>query len=212
MGNKKIDLKRLTEQDWERYRKMDKIASRRSVVVDVFYWTSAFIIIIVMGYILIHASISQHPLNQLTNYSIQQFNVATQSQNLSQIYSIRQGTMMGINNNTVNSLITSIQENPRVAASFSVASFFLNDDLAYAMLFAFLAELFIGVYWFLFIYIPNSNNKIELPRNFKTLRRYIASLQKREANLREYGFAAEEIAWYYAVRSELIKLKLEYEM
>ena len=204
MKNKKIDLKRLNEQDWERYRKMDEIASRRSVVVDVFYWTSAFIIIIVMGYILIHASISKHPLNQLRNYSIQQFNVATQSQNLSQIYSsIRQGTITGINNNTVNSLITSIQENPRVAASFAVASFFLNDDLAYTMLFVFLAALFVGVY---------SNNKIELSRNFKTLRRYIASLQKREANLREYGFAAEEIAWYYAVRSELIKLKLEYEM
>lgn len=35
---------------------------------------------------------------------------------------------------------------------------------------------------------------------------------QRDENLKAYGYTKQEIAWYHKVRSELIKLELEYQM
>ena len=64
----------------------------------------------------------------------------------------------------------------------------------------------------LFAWIPSLGTEPELPRRFKGLQRRISYVQKREEKLKKYGFTKREITWYHAVRSELIKLGLEYTL
>ena len=72
-----------------------------------------------------------------------------------------------------------------------------------------LTLVFIVVFYILFITNTNSS---EVPRIYKYFKRRLNRLAERDENLRQYGFMEHEIAWYHAVRSELIKLEMDYVM
>ena len=208
MENSKIDLKDLKGQEWEKYRKMRKVATNNYETKEII----AFLIIeaiLVIGFIsiLLQVAPSVRQIEVVSNYSVNQFNATVHQSSLLPIFN-NINNSKGINNNTANTLTTVLQNNPKALATFATANFFYNAYFQISTL------LIVGVFGFIVIYwilssILSRNEGLELPTRFKFLRNRLARLQKRDERLREYGFTEKEIAWYHAVRSELIKLELE---
>ena len=155
MENTKVDLKKLNEQDWEKYRKMRKVASRQKLNAEIVaaLVIGIFLVALVVGFIYISASALNHA-NALANYS---------------------------NNQTVAVLH--------------------NLNIPIILLFA----LFYTIFF-------TSMTSSGIPRTYKYFRKELNRLAERDENLRAYGYTEQEIAWYHAIRSELIKLELEYQM
>ena len=210
MKNPNIDLKKLNGQDWEDYRKMHKIATRpRSYIPIIGYFLLAIIVVVYFVYAIIQISAFGTPLGRAENYSLNQLNASLHPQ----VSSILNYTNpKGINNNTVNTLITTLQKSPKALAAFAVASFFFAALSLNLLLLIVVIVGFMIVYWIFFEWIPNAGSKVELPERFKSLERRLSRIQSRDNNLRLYGYTEQEIAWYHAVRSELIKLELEYKL
>ena len=210
MKNPNIDLKKLNGQDWEDYRKMHKIATRpRSYIPIIGYFLLAIIVVVYFVYAIIQISAFGTPLGRAENYSLNQLNASLHPQ----VSSILNYTNpKGINNNTANTLITTLQKSPKALAAFTVASFFVAAfSLNLLLLLAVTAALAI-VYWVFFIWLPDIDTEFVLPEHLKGLERRLSRIQSRDNNLRLYGYTEQEIAWYHAVRSELIKLELEYKL
>ena len=208
MENSKIDLKDLKGQEWEKYRKMRKVATNNYETKEII----AFLIIeaiLVIGFIsiLLQVAPSVRQIEVVSNYSVNQFNATVHQSSLLPIFN-NINNSKGINNNTANTLTTVLQNNPKALATFATANFFYNADFQISTLLTVGVLGFIVIYWILSS-ILSRNEGLELPTRFKFLRNRLARLQKRDERLREYGFTEKEIAWYHAVRSELIKLELE---
>ena len=208
MENSKIDLKDLKGQEWEKYRKMRKVATNNYETKE----SIAFLIIeaiLVIGFIsiLLQVAPSVRQIEVVSNYSVNQFNATVHQSSLLPIFN-NINNSKGINNNTANTLTTVLQNNPKALATFATANFFYNAYFQILTLLIAGVFGFIVIYWFLSS-ILSRNEGLELPTRFKFLRNRLARLQKRDERLREYGFTEKEIAWYHAVRSELIKLELE---
>lgn len=196
MENQEINLAKINEQDWEKYRKMNKVASRPSTtekVITIFYVIFAIGILVAIAYNLLQTSNRQAMIANIANYSANQFYASSHSQ-----------LPLSINNNTANALIATLQKSPKASATFAVATFFFIVII--------ISAVFVITYFMLFAWIPSLGTEPELPRRFKGLQRRISYVQKREEKLKKYGFTKREIAWYHAVRSELIKLGLEYTL
>ena len=62
MDNTKVNLKKLNEQDWGKYKKMRKVASRRKINAEIVaaLVVGIFLVVLVGGFIYISASASGH--------------------------------------------------------------------------------------------------------------------------------------------------------
>lgn len=209
MENTKIDLERMNEQDWEKYRKMRKVAQRRKT-----NWESVVfscMILIALGavvFLLIYQPAqSLGKLTLLANYTLNQFNASVHSSNIISTLYAGHISPVTLSNATINKTITVIASNPKASSAFAVATY-----LSLQML----ALLFVAVLGsLLFIYllaVISQGSAIELPRTYRSLCRYKSRIKERDENLRKYGFTENEIAWYHAVRAELIKQTVEYNM
>lgn len=204
MENQEINLAKINEQDWEKYRKMNKVASRPSTtekVITIFYVIFAIGIIVAIAHNLLQTSNRQAMITNIANYSANQFYASSHSQ-----------LPLSINNNTANALIATLQKSPKASATFAVATFFLDVFFINMFIVIIISAVFVITYFMLFAWIPSLGTEPELPRRFKGLQRRISYVQKRDEKLKKYGFTKREITWYHAVRSELIKLELEYTL
>ena len=212
MENQEINLAKINEQDWEKYRKMNKVASRPSTtekVITIFYAIVAIGILVAIAYNLLQTSNRQAMIANIANYSANQFYASSHSQLL---LNVNYSNPKGINNNTANALIATLQKSPKASATFAVATFFLDVFFTNMFIVIIITVVLVITYSMLFEWIPSLGTEPELPRRFKGLQRRISYVQKREEKLKKYGFTKREIAWYHAVRSELIKLELEYTL
>lgn len=210
MEKQKIDLKNMNEQEWEKYRKMHKVASRpTSIISPIFYYALVIVLIFVMGYYIVQISAVSISLLNMANYSANQFNASLPS---SIALMLNINNSKNLNNNTVNALIGILQKSPKASATLAGTNFFLELYSIDIIFILFGAIGLIVVCLVFFVWIPNTDNKFKLPTCFSTLKNTIYYVQKRDKKLREYGFTEQEIAWYHAVRSELIKLEIEYRL
>jgi hypothetical protein len=210
MEKQKIDLKNMNEQEWEKYRKMHKVASRpTSIISPIFYYALVIVLIFVMGYYIVQISAVSISLLNMANYSANQFNASLPS---SIALMLNINNSKNLNNNTVNALMGILQKSPKASATLAGTNFFLELYSIDIIFILFGAIGLIVVCLVFFVWIPNPDNKFKLPTRFCILKNTIYYVQKRDKKLREYGFTEQEIAWYHAVRSELIKLEIEYRL
>lgn len=209
MENTKIDLERMNEQDWERYRKMRKVAQRRKTS-----WESVVfscMILIALGaivFLLIYQPLQGlGKLTLLANYTLNQFNASVHSSNIIPISHSISTTSVTLSNAIINKTITVIASNPKASSAFAVATYLSLQMLALLLIVVMGSLLFIY-----FLAVISQDSAIELPRTYRTLCRYRSRIKERDENLRKYGFTENEIAWYHAVRAELIKQTVEYNM
>ena len=204
MENTKVDLKKLNEQDWEKYRKMRKVASRRKINAEIVaaLVVGIFLVALVVGFIYISASALNHA-DALANYSNNQTVAVLHNLNTS-----FNGTdYLRWTNAMLSTLISSMKNNPKALSAFAVNTYTTMQSYFYLSIFLIIL-LFALFYTMFFTTITSSG----IPRTYKYFRKGLNRLAERDENLRAYGYTEQEIAWYHAIRSELIKLELEYQM
>ena len=205
MENTKVDLKKLKEQDWEKYKKMRKVAERRKITSR--YFATLILAVVIglgIGGGLILAFISSAGnTGGLANYASNQTVAVLHNLNIS----FNNTNYIHWTNATLSTLISTMKTNPKALRTFAVSTYTTMQSYFYLSMFLIFA-LFLAFYVIFLV----SLNSSEIPKTYKYFKRELNRLAERDENLRKYGFTESEIAWYHAVRSELIKLELEYEM
>ena len=204
MENTKIDLKKLNEQDWEKYKKMRKVASRQKITSGNIAVVAVVAILIglMVGALFIFSS-AVHHATTLANYSNNQTVAVLHNLNIS----FNNTNYIHWTNATLSTLISTMKTNPKALSTFAVSTYATMQS--YFILSMFLITVLLVVFYILFL---TNTNSIGISRTYKYFKRELNRLAERDENLRKYGFTEPEIAWYHAVRSELIKLELEYGM
>jgi predicted PurR-regulated permease PerM len=205
MENTKVDLKKLKEQDWEKYKKMRKVAERRKITSR--YFATLILAVVIglgIGGGLILAFISSAGnTGGLANYASNQTVAVLHNLNIS----FNNTNYIHWTNATLSTLISTMKTNPKALSTFAVSTYATMQS--YFILSMFLITVLLVVFYILFL---TNTNSIGISRTYKYFKRELNRLAERDENLRKYGFTEPEIAWYHAVRSELIKLELEYGM
>ena len=204
MENTKVDLKKLNEQDWEKYRKMRKVAARRKMTGQHVAGLILAVIAIaaIVGVMYVFSSAATHATT-LADYSNNQTVAILHNLNIS----FNRTNYANWTNTTLSTLISAMRNHPKALSAFAVNTYTTMQSYFYLSMFLILA-LFI-VFYLVFVMSLGSS---EIPTTYKYFRKELNRLAERDENLRAYGYAEQEIAWYHAIRSELIKLELEYEM
>ncbi len=202
----KINLEKLNEKDWEKYRKMDKVA-RRTKGISASAVFSIFVFLMVVALLITTVVFPLNTvahLNKLANYSFNQFNTSISSSQIKLSNNIT--STIFLSNATVNTLITTLTSNPKASSALSIYSYLSEGEFIYmvGILMCLVIILFIfGVLFF------GSTETIRLPHTYKQLQMCKNIIKGRTTNLTKFGFSQEDTDWYYAVRSELIKLKID---
>ena len=204
MDNTKVNLKKLNEQDWGKYKKMRKVASRRKINAEIVaaLVVGIFLVVLVGGFIYISASASGHA-NALANYASNQSAAVMHTMNIS----FNGSEYLHWTNATLSTLISTMKNNPKALSAFAVNTYTTMQSNFYLSMFVLVMFFLL----FIDIFLLGGSSWL-LPKTYKQFKRKLNRLPERDENLRAYGYTEQEIAWYHAVRSELIKLELEYQM
>ena len=203
MENTKVDLKKLNEQDWGKYKKMRKVASRRKITGSLLATLLLAVLIgvgIGGGLIIAFNSMAGNTAI-LANYAGNQTVAVLHNLNIS----FNGSDYLHWTNATLSTLISTMKNNPKALSTFAVNTYATMQS--YSFLFAFLFTVILVVVYLLFFSVPS----LPISQDYKYFKRKLNRLAERYENLRAYGYTEQEIAWYRAVRSELIKLELEYQ-
>ena len=204
MENTKVDLKKLKEQDWEKYKKMRKVAERRKITSRYFATLilAAAVFYAIGGGLILAFISSAGNTGGLANYASNQTVAVLHNLNIS----FNNTNYIHWTNATLSTLISTMKSNPKALSTFAVSTYATMHSYLYLSMF--LIVLLVVFYTL----SPTNTNSIGISRTYKCFKRELNRLAERDENLRKYGFTESEIAWYHAVRSELIKLELEYQM
>ena len=205
MENTKVDLKKLKEQDWEKYKKMRKVAERRKITSR-YFATLILAVVISLGIgggLILAFNSSAGNTGGLATYASNQTVAVLHNLNIS----FNNTNYVHWTNETLSILISTMKTNPKALSTFAVSTYATMQSYFYLSMF--LITVLLVVFYILFL---TNTNSIGISRTYKCFKRELNRLAERDENLRKYGFTEPEIAWYHAVRSELIKLELEYGM
>ena len=198
MVNPKIDLYKLKEEDWLKYKRMDKIATHetrmKQGIAGVLF--IGFLVAIV-AYAAIFATPSIHAAASLLHSATMQLN--------------RSFNAAGIGNLTVynhTTMITnSLSSNPHALASFVMWIYAVGMFLG-AVAPLFIIALLIFIIFIIYSFPVTSFSSPEI-YSFKYLRRRLESLEHIRNTLKAHGFSEQEIDWYYEVKNETRKLLIK---
>ena len=208
--NKKIDLNTMNEQDWEKYNKMRKVASRKEVVaniISIFFIVGIFLFIvgIFLGFINSSFPLIKHQ-SSLANYSTNQTNYLLHNLNISSI-----NNTANWNNSTLTTLILSMKNNPKLLSTFAVNTYTTTQNEFYIILMIIILLIFLAI-CLKIIDIIGSGENFFLTKRYKFFKKQLKILAEKDANLKAYGFTEQEIVWYHTIRGEMIKLEIEYKL
>ena len=204
MENTKVDLKKLNEQDWGKYKKMRKVASRRKITGSLLATLLLAVLIGVGtgGDLIIAFNSTAGNTAILANYAGNQTVAVLHNLNIS----FNGSDYLHWTNATLSTLISTMKNNPKALSTFAVNTYATMQSYSFLFAFLFTVVILVVVY-LLFFSVPS----LPISQDYKYFKRKLNRLAERYENLRAYGYTEQEIAWYRAVRSELIKLELEYQ-
>ena len=121
MENTKVDLKKLKEQDWEKYKKMRKVAERRKITSR--YFATLILAVVIglgIGGGLILAFISSAGnTGGLANYASNQTVAVLHNLNIS----FNNTNYIHWTNATLSTLISTMKTNPKALSTFAVSTY-----------------------------------------------------------------------------------------
>ena len=206
MENTKVDLKKLNEQDWGKYKKMRKVASRRKITGSLLATLLLAVLIgvgIGGGLIIAFNSMAGNTAI-LANYAGNQTVAVLHNLNIS----FNGSDYLHWTNATLSTLITAMKNNPKALSTFAVSVYANMQSYFFLFMFLFIV-IFVVSYYLLFF---SGSSELSISQDYKYFKQKLNRLTERDENLKAYGYTEQEIAWYHAIRSELIKLELEYQM
>jgi predicted PurR-regulated permease PerM len=201
----KIDLNKLEEKDWIKYRRMKKIANNENAIKSIINILPFVLIFgVVISLVLISQPQISH-LNTLLNYITNQTGNALHNQfNLSTnttTYNLTILPNLLQNKSTTSKLISISSSNSIVLGQLTVMTLIDVQDISVALFTVVMIFMLLWAYGMLaFGYDAPSSP----PSSFKSLKRRLSRKQNKDDNLRAHGFSEREISWYYAVRLALV--------
>ncbi len=195
MVSQKVDLYKLKEEDWIKYKRMDKIATHETKIKQ------AIIGVLFVGFLIgifAYGAILTTPNIRATASLL---NSATIQLNRS--FTAAGIAHLSIYNNSTQ-LTSHLSTNPHALASFVTWMF------AVGMFLGAVAQLLIIAFLVRWIYIllATSYSSPEI-YSFKSLRRRLHAVEHIRNTLKAHGFSEQEIDWYYEVKEETRKLLLK---
>ncbi len=206
----KIDLEKFSEKDLEKYKKMRKVAKRgtaRSTLGD-FYLLLAFVFLAATIIAVNHQTAAMKNIHTLADYTAILYNKTLTSMNITT-------NLNRTTNATINLLITKIASNPKALATIAV-----TDQVTQVYGFLTMVDVILmlagAAVIFTLFSIADSFNLIVsyIPFNptvsYVHFKRAIRIKNIMRENLEKHGYTQEEISWFFAVRSALIRLRYGY--
>ncbi len=195
MVSPKIDLYKLKEEEWLKYKRMDKIATHETRMKQ------NIIAVILMGLlitIVAYAAIAAEPG---IHFAVSFLHSATIQLNSS--FNAAGISHLTVYNHTTQ-LTNHLASNPNALASLVIWMYAMGIFLEVT------APLFVIILLFFVIYTfyATSFSPPEI-YSFESLRRRLASLEHIRNILRAHGFSEQEIDWYYEVKNETRKLLIK---
>jgi hypothetical protein len=195
MVSPKIDLYKLKEEEWLKYKRMDKIATHEIRM------QSAILSLLVLGamiLILIYAEGLSAP--NIHKAGLMLNSLATQLNS-----TFKAGGIASVSLYNHTALITNnLASNPHALASVVMWIYGIGMFFAAVAPLVFTAILILILWLFLSAsYFPSEIY------SFKSLKRRLASLEHIRNTLKAHGFSEQEIDWYYEVRNETRKLLIK---
>ena len=195
MVSPKIDLYKLKEEEWLKYKRMDKIATHEIRM------QSAILSLLVLGamiLILIYAEGLSAP--NIHKAGLMLNSLATQLNS-----TFKAGGIASVSLYNHTALITNnLASNPHALASVVMWIYGIGMFFAAVAPLVFTAILILILWLFLSAsYFPSEIY------SFKSLKRRLASLEHIRNTLKAHGFSEQEIDWYYEVKNETRKLLIK---
>ena len=190
---KEVNLKDMTEADWEKYRRMKKIAESRNLnnilLISVFLVYFGLSICLML---LLASSPSSIIHNNLPYANSTIFN----SSQLSFIYN------KTLSNAAKSSMLVSALQNRTVNAK--VLAFVLETSLSAFVLASLVLVIIILIFYFVFVEIVESPSTIRSKSGLQEVLKYY---QKARNRLLAHNYTEADVQWYFAVRAKIISLK-----
>jgi hypothetical protein len=186
----KIDLEKLDKRDWEKYKRMGKVARD-----PILYYASMgifYTFLLLFGFIIfsissLHSSV---PYAHAANFTLQQFTAQIAHLNLSANMT---------NNSSLLALINVASANPKFLATAVINQLTLDNYLAHAApVFGLFALLILMLIVFMWLFPGSGSNAT--PSSFRQLERIIRHIKEGDDRLYANNYTKEDIEWYHAVR------------
>jgi hypothetical protein len=195
MVSPKIDLYKLKEEEWIKYKRMDKLATHETRMKQIIAGVLLIgFLMAIVAYTAISATPSIHSAASLLHSATMQLNRSFNAAGIGNLT---------IYNNTVQ-LTNHLAVNPNALASFVTWMYAVGMFLSAVAPLLIMALLIFIIYFF----FATSFSSPEI-YSFKYLRRRLASLEHIRNTLRAHGFSEQEIDWYYEVKEETRKLLIK---
>ncbi len=187
---KDVNLKNMTEADWEKYRRMKKIAESRKLIMSIFLLYFGISISLLLLIVSSPPSIIYNNLPPHANSTI--FN----SSQLSFIYN------KTLSNTAKSSMLISALQNRTVNAK--VLAFVLETSLSALMAAGTILVIILLIFSLIFVEIVESPSTIRSKSGLQEVLKYY---QKARNRLLAHNYTEADVQWYFAVRAKIISLK-----
>ncbi len=195
MVNQKIDLYKLKEEDWLKYKRMDKIA-RHETRMQSAILSAAMLgaMILILAYVAVLSAPSIHKAGLMLNSLATQLNSTFKAGGIASV-SLYNHTALITNN---------LASNPHALASVVMWMYGIGMLLSAFAPLVFTAILIL----ILWVFLSASYFPPEI-YSFKSLQRRLDALEHIRNTLKAHGFSEQEIDWYYEVKNETRKLLIK---
>lgn len=192
-----IDVKKLTEADWEKYKHMQHIRQNGN-------WRHTMSIFFGMVLVSITAIAILGLLSSISNASTYYptLNYTTKLLNTT-ITQLNVSNLVLTHNSSIVPLINSFSSHPQALATMVVYEYVLLNYAGKFLLVLVPIFLFIFVLWGLKYGLRSDNPSV--PSSFKTLKRWLNHISKGDNRLRAHKYTEQDIAWYHAVDKAIMQ-------
>jgi hypothetical protein len=195
MVSPKIDLYKLKEEEWIKYKRMDKIATHETRMKAAIFSSVLFgAMVLILIYATALSAPNIHKAGIMLNSVATQLNSSFNAAGISNITIYNHTTLM----------TNHLASNPHALAGLVMWIYAVGTFLATVAPLVFIAILILILWLFLSAsYFPPEIY------SFRYLRKRLASLEHIRNILRAHGFSEQEIDYYYGVRNETRKLLIK---
>lgn len=209
MTKQNVDLEKLNEQEWKKYREMDKVAHRTPTPLWEILVIGLIFILFIGGafYVLIfRPMIGIAKTSEVANYTSQQLNNALNISNRSVLNgAFSYNTTLA--NKTMENFIANLNTHPKALAP-AIANAYMGISMLAGTI---VLLILLGTFLFLAgIILFSSSDEFKIPKAYISFKLKLKRMKTREQNLKDYGYTTEEIIWYHEVREQLIRVEILY--
>ncbi|MEM4097983.1 MAG: hypothetical protein QXS81_04785 [Candidatus Micrarchaeaceae archaeon] len=190
-----MELEKMTELEYKKYREMDKIA-HRSQNRRIASWT-VFLVGLTISILFIYFGLHILTFTITSTSALLNYTNAT----------VQNAHLNFTTNSSIATSIAKLSQNPPLQTAY-----FLENDLFFKFLFATIAAVTLAIIGYIFYYLLAGIAELietgpQNLRGYNGIKRVLKEKAAIPKRLAEYGYTQKEIDWYFEVRSKIQELE-----